>query len=64
MVKIKRGGYTFIAWKGDHDPKHVHIFEGRKEVLKWNLEDHVAMKGKVTTKLKKVIEKLVRDKKL
>jgi hypothetical protein len=23
--KIRRGGYLFIWWKGDHRPRHVHV---------------------------------------
>ena len=64
MGKIRRGGYTFITWKGDHDPKHAHVFEGRREILKWNLQDHVVMKGKASSKLKMLIDDLVKEGKL
>lgn len=64
MGKIKRGGYIFITWRGDHDPRHVHVFENGEEILKWNLEDSVVMKGKVTAKLEKLIEELVEEGKL
>jgi hypothetical protein len=26
MGRIRRGGYVFIWWKGDHDPSHVHVY--------------------------------------
>ncbi len=64
MGKIKRGGYVFITWKGEHDPRHVHVFEDGKEILKWNLEDSVAMKGKASSKIEKLIEELVKEGKL
>jgi hypothetical protein len=64
MAKIRLGGYVFITWKGDHDPKHVHVFKNDREVLKWNLNDCVVMSGKVTAKLRKLIDQLVKDNKL
>ena len=27
MGRVRRGGYTFIWWIGDHDPRHVHVFD-------------------------------------
>jgi len=27
MGRIRRGGYIFIWWKGDHSPSHVHVYE-------------------------------------
>ncbi|MEK7378339.1 MAG: DUF4160 domain-containing protein [Candidatus Binatota bacterium] len=64
MGKIKRGGYVFITWVGDHDPKHVHVFREGKEVLKWNLEAEVAIDGKTTKKIKKLIAELIGEEKL
>lgn len=25
MGKVRRGGYVIIWWKGDHEPRHVHV---------------------------------------
>ena len=61
MAKIRLGGYIFIIWKGDHDPRHVHVFKDGREVLKWNLENSVVMVGKVTPKLRKLIDQLVKE---
>ena len=47
MGKCKLGGYIFISWKGDHPPKHIHVYKDGHLVLKWNLEDKLVMKGKV-----------------
>lgn len=58
MGKFRLGGYIFITWIGDHEPKHVHIFRDGKLVLKWNLEDSLVMKGKITSNLRKLIDKL------
>jgi hypothetical protein len=56
--KIRRGGYIFITWIGDHAPRHVHVYRDGKLVLKWNLEDHVAMAGRATSRISGLIETL------
>lgn len=33
MGKIRRGGYLFVWWKGDHDPRHIHVFDGKNRLL-------------------------------
>lgn len=45
MSKIRRGGYVFLAWKGDHSPRHVHVYRDGKLVLKWDIDNQTAMKG-------------------
>ena len=25
MGKVRRGGYLIFWWKGDHEPRHVHV---------------------------------------
>jgi hypothetical protein len=25
MGKVCRGGYVIVWWKGDHEPRHVHV---------------------------------------
>jgi hypothetical protein len=27
MGRVRRGGYIFVWWKGDHLPRHVHVFD-------------------------------------
>lgn len=61
MGKIKRGGYIFLFRKGDHDPRHVHIFRDGKEIAKWNLEHLVLMKGTINKKVLGILKKLVRE---
>ena len=46
MGKIRRGGFVFLTWTGDHAPRHVHVYRDGKFVLKWDLESKAAMKGK------------------
>ncbi len=58
MGKIRRGNHVFIAWKGDHGPRHVHVYRGSKLVVKWDLEANVAMKGQPTAKVLALIREL------
>lgn len=59
MGKIKRGGYIFVTWVGDHPPKHVHVFRNRKLILKYDLERMKVMEGKASKKLFKIIFNLI-----
>ena len=48
VSKIRRGNYVFLTWSGDHLPRHVHVYKDREFVVKWNLDDWVAMEGEAT----------------
>lgn len=56
--KIRRGGYIFIAWKGDHPPQHVHVYREGKLVVKWDLENRKAMKGVAPRRVMELIREL------
>ena len=43
MSKIRRGGYVFLTWIGDHTPRHVHVYRDGKLIVKWDLEQWVPM---------------------
>ena len=58
MGKLRRGGFIFVTWKGDHPPRHVHIYRDGRLVVKWNLDNQVAMKGKVTDRILRLIADL------
>jgi hypothetical protein len=58
MGKIRRGGYIFITWKGDHPPRHVHVYKDGMLVLKWNLDDRLPMKGEASRRVRALIEQL------
>ena len=45
MGKYRRGGFIFITWKGDHPPRHVHVYRDGKLIVKWDLDNKTAMKG-------------------
>ena len=61
MGKIRRGGFIFITWKGDHPPRHVHIYRDGRLIVKWNLDDHVAMKGVITQRILQLIRELEKE---
>lgn len=61
MGKIRRAGYLFISWIGDHSPRHVHVFKNGRLILKWNLEASVVMSGHATSRLRKIIAELVQE---
>lgn len=58
MGKVRRGNYVFLTWKGDHGPRHVHVYRNGELVLKWDLENGQAMKGNPTRRILKLIQEL------
>ena len=58
MSKLRRGNYVFITWKGDHSPRHVHVYSDGQFVVKWNLDAGVPMKGRATARVLKLIGQL------
>lgn len=61
MGKVRRGGYVFLTWKGDHGPRHVHVYKNGRLVVKWNLDDRVPMKGCPTGRVLELIAGLERE---
>ena len=58
MGKLRRGGYIFVTWKGDHAPRHVHVYREGKLVVKWDLDHKNAMSGKATRRVRELIAEL------
>ena len=58
MARIRRGGYIFITWTGDHSPRHVHVYRDGALVVKWDLENKTEMRGKVTQRILRLIREL------
>jgi len=58
MTKIRRGGYVFLTWVGDHTPRHVHVYRDGDLVLKWDLENSAPMQGKPRRKVLELISEL------
>ena len=61
MGKVRRGGYVFISWKSDHPPRHVHVYREGVLIVKWDLDNRKAMKGRVSREILDLIETLERE---
>jgi hypothetical protein len=62
--KIKRGGFLFISWIGDHAPRHVHIIKNSRTIAKWDLDRNCLIEGKVSRQILKIIRQMIREGKL
>jgi hypothetical protein len=63
MGKVRRGGYMFMWWIGDHPPHHIHVF-GKNErlITRVNLETMQAMDiPKIERKIVELIRELQRE---
>lgn len=61
MGKTRRGGYVFITWKGDHLPRHVHVFRNGEFVVKWDIERERSMEGHAPRRVRKLIVALKKE---
>ncbi len=61
MPKVRRGGYIFIARRGDHPPRHVHVYRNGRLIVKWDLENEKPMKGKASARILELIAQLARE---
>ena len=61
MAKLRRGGYVLVTWKGDHPPRHVHVYRDGKLVVKWDLDHKKPMRGQATRRVRGLIEKLASE---
>lgn len=58
MARIKRGGYTFLTWQGDHPPRHVHVYRDGRLIVKWDLDNSLPMVGKAPRRVVELIQEL------
>ena len=58
MGKVRRGGYIFVTWKGDHSPRHVHVYRDGALIVKWDLDNRKQMVGKATRRVRLLLEQL------
>jgi hypothetical protein len=56
--KIRRGGYVFLSWKGDHSPRHVHVYRGGRLIVKWDLDNEKPMRGVASKRVLELIRQL------
>ncbi|HZJ27681.1 MAG TPA: hypothetical protein VFF40_11840 [Acidimicrobiia bacterium] len=61
MPKIGRGGFVFLAWAGDHSPRHVHVYRDGTLVVKWDLDNWQPMKGQASARLQRLPSELVEE---
>jgi hypothetical protein len=58
VARIRRGGFIFVSWKGDHSPRHVHVYRDSHLIVKWDLENGIAMVGKASARILRLIAEL------
>ena len=58
MSKIRRSDHVFVTWKGDHSPRHVHVYSDGRLILKWDLENCSVMKGRATRRVLALVQAL------
>jgi len=59
MGRIRRGGYIFIWWIGDHLPHHVHVYDDDANfITRMNLK---TMRPMDVPKVDKKIVDLIRE---
>ena len=61
MAKIRRGGYVFVTWVGDHSPRHVHVYRDGKLVVRWDLDRGHALSGAAPARVLKLLAELVEE---
>ena len=62
MGRIKRGGYIFETWVGDHLPPHVHVWKDRKLIAKVEIGDKLyVMKGRINKRIRVILKMLINE---
>jgi hypothetical protein len=57
--RVKRGGYIFEFWIGDHPPRHVHVFKDQKLIARVELDEKLTvMDGKITRRIREILKAL------
>jgi len=61
VSKIRRGGFIFLAWVGDHGPRHVHVYRDGKLVVKWDLDNWQPIEGSASARIQRILRELVTE---
>ncbi len=60
MGRIRRAGYIFEFWIGDHPPRHVHVLKDKRLMARVELDAHLTlMEGKINKRIRKVLVDLI-----
>lgn len=62
--RIRRGGYVFIRWIGDHPPPHVHVYREGRLIVKWDLVRWCPIKGKAPRAVVRLLRELMEEQRL
>lgn len=58
MPRWKRNGVLVVRYMFDHPPRHVHVFQDGKRLLKFDIEKWKVLEGKLKVAAKKALESL------
>jgi hypothetical protein len=58
MSTVRRGGYVFLTWIGDHLPRHVHVYRDGKLIVKWDLDNWKPMAGHASRRILQLLQEL------
>jgi hypothetical protein len=58
MGKVRRHGYVFTWYVGDHLPVHIHVYKDGRLICRWRLFDEMELTGKASAKIRKAIAEL------
>ena len=56
MGRWRRRRVIIVLYATDHDPRHVHVFEDGKRLLKFDVESWLVMEGTLTPKARKALD--------
>ncbi|MBI3535812.1 MAG: DUF4160 domain-containing protein [Deltaproteobacteria bacterium] len=62
MGRIRRGGYIFEFWVGDHPPRHVHILKDRRFIARIELNEELTpIEGKINRRIREILKSLLNE---
>ena len=61
MGRIRRGNLVLVTWKGDHGPRHVHVWQDGELIVKWNLEKGCAIEGYANARVRRLLVELTKE---
>ena len=49
----------FLGWKGDHSPRHVHVYREGRFIVKWDLDNWQPIRGHASRRVLRLIRELL-----